>query len=212
MKKFIKINKVTVSVFAIIMLIAVYALSVNFYVLGSAQKQIVKIEEMKTIEDVDAVLVLGCGVKPDGTPSRMLIERVLAGSDAFKNSDAKTLLLSGDKSGESYDESGVMKSLAIENEIEEKNITLDNVGYSTFESIYNAKNIYNVRKIIIITQPYHLARALYIARSLGLEAYGYEAYLPFYPRQIIWSLREVAARNKDFLKCNLKFNEGGNEK
>lgn len=131
----------------------------------------------------------------------MLVERVYAGSEAFKNSHSKTLLLSGDKSGESYDEPSVMKLLAIENEIDEKDITIDNIGYSTYESIYNAKNIYHFKKIIIITQPYHLARALYIARSLGLEAYGYEAYLPLYPRQIIWSLREVAARNKDFLKC-----------
>ena len=134
----------------------------------------------------------------------MLYERVKKGAEVFLKSDASKLLLSGDRSGESYDEPGVMKKLALEFGVKENEIQLDDIGFSTSESIFNAKHIYNAQKIVIITQPYHLPRALYIARSIGLDAIGIEAYLPLYPKQIIWSLREVLARNKDFLLCNLE--------
>ena len=134
----------------------------------------------------------------------MLFERVKRGAEVFLKSKADKLLLTGDRSGESYDEPGVMKRLALEFGVAEKDIQLDDIGYSTFESIWNAKYIYNAEKIVIITQPYHLPRALYIARSLGVEAIGVKAYLPFYPKQVLWSLREVLARNKDFLVCNLE--------
>lgn len=197
-----KIAKRTVSIFlTVVIVLCTYVLSVNFYIIASAQKFILEEDEISSVSDVDYVLVLGCGVKPDGTPSHMLSQRVEAGVEVFQKSTAASLLLTGDKSGKSYDEPGVMKSLALEREVKEDDIITDNIGYSTYESIYNAVNIYGAKKIIIITQPYHLPRALYIARSLGLEAYGYEAYLPLYPKQIIWSLREVAARNKDFIKC-----------
>ena len=185
-------------------IIGSYALCVNFYIIGSAQKYITEAEEIKNEKDIDFVLVLGCGVKEDGTPSHMLYERVKKGAEIFLNSDADKLLLSGDRSGESYDEPGVMKKLAIEFGVSKKDIQLDDIGFSTYESIRNAKNIYNAEKIVIITQPYHLPRALYIANSLGLEAVGAKAYLPFYPKQVLWSLREVLARNKDFIVCNLE--------
>ena len=114
-----------------------------------------------------------------------------------------SLLLTGDNSGESYNELAVMKKVSIENGVEESQMTIDDYGFSTYESLKNAKEKFGAKKIIIITQPYHMYRALYIANKLGIEAYGVTAYLPFYPRQILWSLREVLARNKDFLLCAL---------
>lgn len=198
MRKFKKLFIILIICFC---LVSAYALTVNFYIIGSQKDKVLSLEEAVEIGDFDCVLVLGCGVKPDGTPSHMLYERVKAGSEVFLKTEAEKLLLSGDRSGETYDEPGVMNQLAINNGVEEKDITLDIVGFSTYESIYNAKNSFSVKKVLIITQPYHLSRALYIAESLDLDAYGYEAWLPFYPKQILWSLREVLARNKDFLKC-----------
>lgn len=187
-----------------VVLLGAYVLGVNFYILGSGKKQIIETEETADLNSVDCVLVLGCGVRPDGTPSDMLRERVQKGVEVFKQSNASYLLLSGDKSSEDYDEPAVMKKLAMELGVNEKDIKIDNIGFSTYESIYNAKKTENVNKIILITQGYHLPRALYIARKMKIEAYGVRAYLTLYPRQIIWSLREVAARNKDFLKCNFE--------
>lgn len=199
-----KTKKLFVIFLCLAFIVGAYALTVNFYIIGSAQKSISETEEIKKEKDIDFVLVLGCGVKPDGTPSHMLYERVKKGAEVFLSCEADKFLLSGDRSGESYDEPGVMKRLALEFGVSEKDIQLDDIGFSTFESIWNAKHIYNAEKIVIITQPYHLPRALYIARSLGLEAVGAEAYLPFYPKQILWSAREILARNKDFIVCNLE--------
>lgn len=192
MKKFLKV------LLALVCIASAYALTVNFWMIGSAKKQIVSDEQLSGIGKTDCVLVLGCGVKPDGTPSDMLRERVLKGSEAFKQSEAEYILVSGDVNGN--DEPGVMKRLCEEHGIDTAKIVKGDAGFSTYESIYNAKQS-GVKRLIIITQSYHMPRALYIARSMGLEAYGCEAHLLRYKMQIVWSAREVLARNKDFIKC-----------
>ncbi len=178
-----------------------YVLSVNFYVILSQKKNIISLEEASHMDKVDYVLVLGCGVREDGEPSHMLYERLKRGAEVLENVNGAKLLLTGDNSGESYNELAAMKRVSLENGVKEEQMVIDDFGFSTYESLYNAKNNFSAKKIIIITQPYHMYRALYIANKLGIEAYGVTAYLPFYPMQIIWSLREVLARNKDFLLC-----------
>ncbi|MCM1363776.1 MAG: YdcF family protein [Faecalibacterium sp.] len=201
MKKHGKMKKILLSIIIAIIAVGIYALSVNFYIIGSAKSKIMTAEETAQLGDIDCVLVLGCGVKADGTPSHMLYERLKTGADVFEKSNSKTLLLTGDNSGERYNELAVMKSESIKNGVDEADMTIDDFGFSTYESLYNAKTKYNVKRIIIITQSYHMPRALYIAKTLGIEAYGVNAWLPLYPAQVIWSTREVLARNKDFLKC-----------
>ncbi len=178
-----------------------YVLSVNFYVILSQKKNIISLEEASHMDKVDYVLVLGCGVREDGEPSHMLYERLKRGAEVLENVNGAKLLLTGDNSGESYNELAAMKRVSLENGVKEEQMVIDDFGFSTYESLYNAKNNFSAKKIIIITQPCHMYRALYIANKLGIEAYGVTAYLPFYPMQIIWSLREVLARNKDFLLC-----------
>lgn len=178
-----------------------YVLGVNFYVILSQKKNIISFEEASHMDKVDYVLVLGCGVREDGEPSHMLYERLKRGAQVLEKVNGAKLLLTGDNSGESYNELAAMKRVSLENGVKEEKIVIDDFGFSTYESLYNAKNNFGAKKIIIITQPYHMYRALYIANKLGMEAYGVTAYLPFYPMQIIWSLREVLARNKDFLLC-----------
>ena len=204
MKKKMKMRKIVTACGVIMLTVLVYALTVNFYIIGSAQKRIMDRENTAFLTDVDCVLVLGCGVKPDGTPSDMLRERVEEGCETFRICKADSLLLSGDGSSrEGYDEPSAMKKLCTEKlGIDERLIRTDPFGLSTYDSILNAKND-GVKKLVIITQSYHMPRALFIARQLGLEAYGVEAHLLRYKAQIIWSTREVLARNKDFLKCIL---------
>ena len=180
-----------------------YILGVNFYVILSQKKNILSTQEAARLDKVDYVLVLGCGVKEDGEPSHMLYERLKKGAEVFNMQNGALLLLTGDNSGESYNELAAMKKVSLENGVKEENLAIDDYGFSTYESLNNAKTKFGAKKIIIITQPYHMYRALYIANKLGIEAYGVTAYLPFYPRQILWSLREVLARNKDFLLCAL---------
>lgn len=190
--------------------VCVYALSVNFYVIGSSKKQIVSLNEVGKLDDVDAVLVLGCGINADNTPSDMLSERLEFGVSALNKCKKTTkLLLTGDNSGKQYNEVGVMKKVCLSFGVDKKRIIEDGAGYSTYESIYNAAKDFDLKKIIIVTQSYHLPRALFIARKLGIEAYGVEAYLRAYPKQLIWSAREVLARNKDFIKTIYLNSNGG---
>lgn len=184
-------------------LCSAYALTVNFYILAKEKPNFKTTEEIAELEDIDALLVLGCGIRPDNSPSRMLWERLKTGASVIDETTLDKIILSGDNSGESYNEVAVMKEVSLENGISEKMIICDDNGFSTYESIYNAKNTFGAEKIVIVSQSYHLPRALFIAEKLGLEAYGAKAYLPLYPKQIIWSAREVLARNKDFLKCTL---------
>jgi len=201
MKKFKKIKLIVIAILVVIFAAGTYALAVNFYIIGSSKPNTLTAEQTKELTDVDCVLVLGCGIRADGTPSHMLYERLKQGANVMTESGCKALLLSGDNSGESYNELAVMKEYSLKNGIDSDKIIIDDFGFSTYESIYNAREKFGAKKIIIITQSYHLPRALYIAKSLGVEAYGVAAWLPFYPAQIIWSGREVLARNKDFLKC-----------
>ena len=97
-----------------------------------------------------------------------------------------------------------MKNFAIDKGVPSESIFMDHAGFSSYESIYRAKEIFGAKKIVIVTQKYHLYRALYIANQLGIEAYGVGAD----PRQYVGAtyreLREILARNKDFIKCIFK--------
>ena len=148
--------------------------------------------------EYDCILVLGAGLKGDNiTPSDMLYDRVSVAAELYRLGEGKTpLLMSGDHTGD-YNEVAVMKSLAVELGASSEDVFLDHAGYSTFESIYRAKEKFGAKKIVIITQEYHLHRALHIARELGLEAVGVSADLRNYRGQTRYDAREVLARFKD---------------
>lgn len=148
--------------------------------------------------EYDCILVLGAGLKGDNiTPSDMLYDRVSVAAELYRLGEGKIpLLMSGDHTGD-YNEVAVMKSLAVELGASSEDVFLDHAGYSTFESIYRAKEKFGAKKIVIITQEYHLHRALHIARELGLEAVGVSADLRDYRGQTRYDAREVLARFKD---------------
>jgi len=112
--------------------------------------------------------------------------------------------MSGDHGKEDYDEVNVMKNFAMQNGISSEDIFMDHAGFSTYESIYRAKEVFDVKKIVIVTQEYHLYRALYIANKLGLEAYGVSSDQRKHTGAVYRELREVLARNKDFVKSIFK--------
>ncbi len=149
-------------------------------------------------EGLDCVLVLGCGVRPDGSPSDMLADRMEQGIALYRAGWADKLLLSGDNGQENYNEVGVMRSYALERDVPEEDIVLDHAGFCTYDSIYRARDIFGAKRLVIITQAYHLHRALYIAQALDLEAWGVGADLRPYRNQTVRELREVLARDKDF--------------
>ena len=158
---------------------------------------IVATESLSPDADYDCILVLGAGVRDDGSPSDMLYDRVSVSAEVYAALGDTPILMSGDHTGD-YNEVGVMKSLATELGVPSEDIFLDHEGYSTYESLYRAKAVFGAKKIIIITQEYHLHRALYIARELGMEAMGVSADLRPYRLQGRYNAREHLARFKDF--------------
>ena len=155
-----------------------------------------------TAGNYDCILVLGAGVRADGSPSDMLRDRVSVACDLYKTAGEGEipLLMSGDHTG-NYNEVGVMKTLAADMGVPTEDIFLDHEGYSTYESLYRAKHVFGAKRIIIVTQGYHLHRALYIARELGMEAVGVSADLRPYRKQAVYGAREVLARFKDLFSA-----------
>jgi len=199
---------VTVSVcLAFGLLTTAFVFGVNALVVSSAKENVITAQEAAELEDVDCIIVLGCLVRSDGTLSDMLCDRVERGIEVYElmaqKSGAK-LLMSGDHGTVEYDEVNAMKQYAIEKGVDSEQIFMDHAGFSTYESIYRAKEIFGAERVVIITQEYHLYRALYIADALGLEAYGVASDQRTYSGQTMRDVREILARNKDFLTSLFK--------
>ena len=173
------------------------ALLLNLYVVRSTEDRIHT--DQLPADGADCILVLGAGVRPDGSPSDMLFDRVQTGLSLYHSGTAPKLLMSGDHGQTDYDEVACMLSLAREDGVPAEDIFLDHAGFSTYESLVRAKEVFGAQRVVIVTQKYHLHRALYIADSLGLEAVGVSADLRSYRGQRMRDAREAAARVKDVL-------------
>ena len=171
---------------------------INAYVKKRAGARIMSSEEIQT-QKADCILVLGCLVKNSGEPSHMLEDRLKRAVELYHAGVAPKLLMSGDHGRTDYNEVEAMKQYAIENGVPSEDVFMDHAGFSTYDSCYRAKEIFKAEKIIIVTQEYHLYRALYIAESMGMEAYGVHADYRTYINQSVRDAREVLARVKDFL-------------
>ena len=195
MKKTKRIVKITAAFLAAMMLTIV---CINCLVILKTRDKIILAEDAALL-DADYILTLGCGLRPDGSPSDMLADRVTVATDVYVLSEDAALLMSGDNSGDHYNEVGAMREFAIRLGADGEDILSDDEGFSTYESVFRAKNEFDAESLIIVTQGYHLYRALYIAKRMGIDAYGVSADLREYRGQTLRDLREVAARVKDFL-------------
>ena len=175
----------------------------DIIVVSSAKDRIITADEAAELENTDCVLVLGAGVR-DGNPTPMLRDRLITGISLYKSGAAPKIIMSGDHGREDYDEVNVMKSYAVENGVPDSDVFMDHAGFSTYDSVYRAKAVFEADSIIIVTQKYHLYRALYIAERLGVNAVGVSADLDDYSGQLKRDLREIAARDKDFFSCLFK--------
>ncbi len=190
------LKKIISAVICIGVLCMTAVMGINFYVVKSSEKYILGMNNAG--EDYDCVLVLGCGVWGD-RPSHMLEDRLLVGIELCKNGASEKLLVSGDHGRDEYDEVNVMKTFAIDRGLDSEDVFMDHAGFSTYESMYRARDIFKAKKVLIVTQEYHLYRAIFVARRLGLDAYGVTSDLREYGGQIFRDIREVLARNKDLV-------------
>ena len=173
-------------------------LGINLYVTGSVKANILTEEQAAQLQDVDCVIVLGCQVKSDGTPSHMLEDRLKRGIALYDLGVAPKVLMSGDHGTKGYDEVNAMKKYAMDAGLPTADVFMDHAGFSTYETVYRAKEIFQAKKVVVVTQTYHLYRTMYIAQQLGMEVYGVSAEYREYSGQLARDIREVLARVKDF--------------
>ena len=201
MKK--KLKKIIIIFLLVIITVAIIVLGINAYVKGSTKNQIIRNNDFSNLQDIDCIVVLGAGVWGEN-PSPMLEDRLLEGIKLYENNVAPKIIMTGDHGREEYDEVNVMKKFAMDKGVPSGDIFMDHAGFSTYESLYRAKEIFEADKVVIVTQEYHLYRALHIANELGIEAYGVASD----PRQYVGAtyreIREILARNKDFVQCVFK--------
>ncbi|MCL1929478.1 MAG: YdcF family protein [Treponema sp.] len=154
-----------------------------------------------------AVLVLG-SMTYGTTLSHVLHDRVIGGIQLIENNKGKKLLLSGDHGQIRYDEVNAMRLFVLDKspDIPQENIFMDHAGFNTWDSMYRARDVFEVKDIIIVTQEFHIARAVCIARNLGLDAVGYAVNQNRFSKATIryWGFREYMARVKAFLSIVTK--------
>lgn len=178
-------------------------LMISAHVVSETKDRIVTIDSLGDF-DPDCVLVLGAGVWEGNVPSPMLKDRLDKSIEISKSGVEDTLLMSGDHGTLEYDEVNVMKAYAISKGLNSSDIFMDHAGFSTYESLYRAKQVFGVKKLIIVSQKQHLYRALYIARALGLDAVGVAAEDIAYGGALYREGREILARVKDVFTTLIK--------
>lgn len=195
--------RLTLIVLSLGLICILFWAGVNRHMSSSVADRILSPDEAAKL-DADCILVLGAGLRKDNSPSPILRERIDRGMELYRLGAAPKLLMSGDHGRVEYNEVSVMKALAIESGIPSEDIFMDHAGFSTYESLYRARDVFCAKRVIIVSQKYHLFRALYIADQLGIEAYGVGADVQRFYGQTTREMRESAARVKDFLYCMIK--------
>lgn len=179
--------------------VAVFAVTNVVTIVGS-KSSIVTTEEA-SIQSADAIVVLGASVFADGTPSGILQDRLDDGIALYFAGVAPKLIMSGDNGTASYNEVRVMKQYAVAKGVPSEDVFCDHAGFSTYESMYRAKYVFGCERIVVATQTYHLYRALWSAKSLGMQAVGVPSDYHAYQKQLQYDIREIPARTKDFFKA-----------
>lgn len=174
---------------------------ISFFAIQIHMKQTTKayiFSDVSEFEVCDAVMVLGASVYSSGRPSPLLADRLDKGYELYVSGKAKKILVSGDHGQSNYDEVNSMRNYLLEKGAPREDIFMDHAGFNTYDSMYRAKEVFRVETLLISTQEFHINRAVYIARKLGITAFGYpgedkEAYGMRY-----LNARESLARVKAF--------------
>lgn len=200
MKKFKKL----LLIFVVLAIVGFSTLiGIDLYVRLVTERYFVEVDDTSEFES-DYILVLGAGIYPDGTPSPMLKERLDRAIELYKEKPTVKIIASGDHMKANHDEVNAMKNYMTAEGVPSDDIFMDHAGISTYDSLYRAKHIFGADKLIVVTQKYHLYRALYIGRELDIEVRGVDAQKKVYNGQFYRDTREFLARIKDFAKSIIK--------
>ena len=207
-------NKLIKRILMLIIIAAVLVFGLSAYVTQSVKAEIAGVDAGSGISETEAedcrsidpqcILVLGCAVWTDNEPSPMLKDRLDTAITLYKTGVAPKLLLSGDNSIAEYSEPDCMYQYVLKQGVPDEDIFMDYAGFSTYDSVYRAKAVFCSERMIIVTQKYHMFRALKIADALGIEARGASSDQKKYSGRYFREAREVLARDKDLVKSILK--------
>jgi SanA protein len=185
----------------IVVLAGLAVLIPNLVITRSAAGHIVSRPE--EAHQAQAAIVLGARVYDDGTPSPMLSDRLETSIALYKLGKVEKLLLSGDHGQTTYDEVNVMLEYVLARGVPDEDVFTDHAGFSTYDTMYRARDVFQVTSALVVTQEFHLARAVYTARALGLEATGVAADIQPYSNEFRFAARDWLARAKAFLQLHV---------
>ena len=190
-------RKFITAFFIILTALFFFILVVNGKVTNTGNKYIISSEALNTCQ---TAIVPGAYVSPDGRLCDMLADRVITAVDLYRAGKVKKILMTGDHGRASYDEVNSMRRFAEEMGVPTGDIFMDHAGFSTYESMYRSRDVFKVDSAVIVTQDFHLPRAVYIARELGIDAVGISADRHIYAGAGVYGYREIPARVKAFIQ------------
>ena len=159
----------------------------------------------ETVPTKPVAIVFGAGLRRDGTPTQVLRDRVETAVELYKMGKVSKLLMSGDNRFDYYNEPGAMRDYAIELGVPAEDIIQDFAGRRTYDTCYRANAIFELNDVVLVTQFFHLPRALYTCNNLGLEAVGVAADRAYYRRitRMFWNIRELPATLTALIEVHL---------
>jgi len=199
--KRLSIKKVFFALVLSFMGVAVAVLVINFSVQKGSENLIY---DADNVPQKEVALVLGARVYEDGRMSDMFQDRVDVAIGLYNSGKVEKILVSGDHGQENYDEVNAAKNYILQQGIPGEDVFLDHAGFDTYDSMYRARDIFQVGSMIVVTQEYHLPRALYIAEKLGVDVVGVRADLHTYGGESYRNFREEFAVVKAWLDIVLK--------
>lgn len=197
------IKRILLTICSLFVFALLFFVLTNLIIIHNGNQKMVSDQELKR-QKADCILILGAGVWNGNVPSPMLADRLDEGIRLYFEGISPKILVSGDHGRTDYDEVNVMKNYLINAGIPDTDIFMDHAGFSTYESMYRAKEIFGVKTAIIVTQEYHMHRSLYICDQLGVDALGSPADPRSYSGAFMRNVREWIARDKDMLLCIFK--------
>lgn len=179
----------------------------GFFLFLVSQLTILSHREMYSVTSTPSApiaLVFGAGVLPNGEPSHALYDRIITGTELYKEGKVKKLLMTGDNGTRHYNEVAAMKKVALEEGVPEEDIVLDYAGFNTYDSCYRAATIFGVTTTVAVSQAFHLKRIDYICESRGIITYPVSADKRAYAEaRFYWPIREMLARSKAWLNVTI---------
>lgn len=197
----IKLKRIIITAALLTAFFAAVLLISNLIIIKDSQASIV--QSINAVPQAPVAIILGSYVRKGNIAPPIMEDRLDTGIELYRMGKVKKLLLTGDSRRINYDEVNTMRKYVLAKGIPAQDVFLDHEGFCTYDSIYRARDVFEVKNAIIVTQKFHLARALYTARLLGINAVGVPADRQPYVDALLNEVRETLARTKAFIELNI---------